>query len=1001
MRKKIFTLLSLLVLSIATVAAQTAYLQLQKSISNVDVKKGVIYAIDLAAPKTITEYTVSTEEAWSQEYGAGTLAGDIYYSVAKASPYTVTSINFTTGNILELGSLQTGSLGFSDSNAKTIFYDESTKKLYVVLWTRVNSGEGDDATSSDKIVAYEVNTTDLSLKEAAVLWTSESGTDKPDYRGYGSDNNGGLIYVLTEKDPALSGVEAFWSKKVSVHRYDLTEKTDEVIKDYGTIKPGNAYETSSLTKYDENTYYLVCGTFIFKADISAEGEFTRTADGVLPGINVGICFSKSTADGEVVQTPTPGGGDEDEYGNANKVLCVKTIGDILGAAATDENGVGSKEVFYYNNENKLLRSARYGWQVGGTDDYGNVTEAGFEITNYYHYDYDENGNLVHEWSEQYGLYGTGADPLKDKIWKVSNVWAKYEYNDAGQLIKEIPGTETQYIAYEYDEEGNIIKMSKMAQDTYDYYVPNGDKTDWYLISSEEYSDFVAHNCPQTIVGDGFFESYKFDAKITYDDKNRKIKEERFNTDEEPTYSYYWTYEDDLLVKYETTKWKYNPGTEEWLEMNSSYTEYWCDVDDKSRVHRQDWSWDEWQSEPKWMKSGLETITEYSDFNGQYSCQIAVEPVENEVNTAKVWISAPSNAAMEQYGFDIYRYGMYQGRVLSSDAASLDPETGKYFYIDSNLKNGTYDYFVQTVLFDELEEMEKGKNISNVASFTSAIELPCVTNIRAVSKRYEKLSYTDPYEGITTEYNVPFVTIAWDAPEMSEDLDFERYNVYVGHNARVADNLDADGQATEWEFEFGTASETQEVKIEVVYAQGKVASEYVTFVLSDIPQAEVENETVYSIAGTFNEWNIEANQFTAQNETLHIINLPKLSGEIKIVKNTKGSEFTWDTAFGTNGEELVADVEYVPSLTGNNIMVSDNGGVEYEDVIISVEEQEDGSIVVLLKASNANGIEAITSDTEFTVYNFQGIQLLNKADKAAVNALPAGFYIINGKKVAIK
>lgn len=45
-------------------------------------------------------------------------------------------------------------------------------------------------------------------------------------------------------------------------------------------------------------------------------------------------------------------------------------------------------------------------------------------------------------------------------------------------------------------------------------------------------------------------------------------------------------------------------------------------------------------------------------------------------------------------------------------------------------------------------------------------------------------------------------------------------------------------------------------------------------------------------------------------------------------------------------------------------------------------------------------DVVESDT-VTVYNLQGIRVLKGAEKAAVNNLPAGLYIVNGKKVIVK
>lgn len=51
----------------------------------------------------------------------------------------------------------------------------------------------------------------------------------------------------------------------------------------------------------------------------------------------------------------------------------------------------------------------------------------------------------------------------------------------------------------------------------------------------------------------------------------------------------------------------------------------------------------------------------------------------------------------------------------------------------------------------------------------------------------------------------------------------------------------------------------------------------------------------------------------------------------------------------------------------------------------------------------SGIADIVAPAEegYTVYNLQGIRVLKTMDKNAVSNLPAGLYIVNGKKYIIK
>ena len=70
---------------------------------------------------------------------------------------------------------------------------------------------------------------------------------------------------------------------------------------------------------------------------------------------------------------------------------------------------------------------------------------------------------------------------------------------------------------------------------------------------------------------------------------------------------------------------------------------------------------------------------------------------------------------------------------------------------------------------------------------------------------------------------------------------------------------------------------------------------------------------------------------------------------------------------------------VPVTDDTNISIANDGHVGVNDIL----EGENGEAVSL------------------EVYNLQGIRVLSNASAADVRNLPAGIYIVNGKKVAIK
>ncbi len=63
-----------------------------------------------------------------------------------------------------------------------------------------------------------------------------------------------------------------------------------------------------------------------------------------------------------------------------------------------------------------------------------------------------------------------------------------------------------------------------------------------------------------------------------------------------------------------------------------------------------------------------------------------------------------------------------------------------------------------------------------------------------------------------------------------------------------------------------------------------------------------------------------------------------------------------------------------------------------------------NVKLWFQKSVATGVEAISAnsaDDAVTVYNLQGNCLLRNADKSALSTLPAGLYIVNGRKSLLK
>jgi hypothetical protein len=279
---------------------------------------------------------------------------------------------------------------------------------------------------------------------------------------------------------------------------------------------------------------------------------------------------------------------------------------------------------------------------------------------------------------------------------------------------------------------------------------------------------------------------------------------------------------------------------------------------------------------QWVNEVSYTITELSEMNPDAVATLEVVDGKLvnqslEPNSAVLTISLPEAAVTGTIAFDVYRHGVKLARLNAIDAVE-----GKLTYIDEGVKNYTYDYYVQTVLINELLETEDALNISNVETYTHYVELPVVNEIKCIEARMEGGIY--------------YATIEWTAPADTTGLSFKRYNVML-ENMKAADNLETDGQATTWEVNCGYTGKVN-LYIQTVYKYGKVNSEMISLDCKALMEAfdiesttteaqvTVKNSIVSAVAARLVAYNAQGVQVA---EAMDVLDLNEQPAGIYLVK----------------------------------------------------------------------------------------------------------------------
>ena len=778
-----------LLTTVAIMAQTTGY----AITTNVNSKECNIFSFDVSDPSTVS--VVWTDTVAGEGAVLATLAKDVYYAYMVAdgaSSYDFCSINMTTGTKLVLN--RRVSAG-SDENWMDICYDEVTGQLYGLRSATSYDEEGNSLGTTHQLCTIHPSTGEWTLHTTLPEgWATMNQSAGSYYLGaICADGNGG-IYVMGANKTASS----FWNSYINLYRVDLATQEGSVIfeRDEATVVKAmysnivGAGAKVSMELHDGKIYYVGNNNFL-TIDV-ATGAVTKAAKN-FNGEPVGLCFAMSTADGVPAQ-----GGEVEQPVDTRLVKVVETYGDHMGQRI----GVMThKKVSLYDGENRLQREATYGYSYA---DAATGAESKWEIEYFKNCTYNEAGQLVMTASQKYGIHdGT------DLAFIDNNDTITYVYDEAGRLVRETLQAGGYSMTYEYNEAGQLVKETKLVPDYYNQY--GGGEYAMYEIT---YSAFNAFGQPDSIHSTGIYDNDKYFGAYTYDAQGRK------------TGAHTWTLADTTDVKVET--WTYNDDA-----ANDTVMVYW--------VHEWFWGFDQGEKRTiytydngntnrtkeqvqtlangSWVNESTYTITELSEMSPEAVATLEVTNGTQQHHAAKdncalITIALPNSAVTGTLAFDVYRHGIFLTRLNATDAVE-----GKLTYIDEEVKNGTYDYYVQTVLINELLETEEALNISNVETYTFCAYLPEVRFIRCTSARLEGGIY--------------YATIEWEEPIFGEvdptypwiGLAFQRYNVML-EKMKAADNAEADGQALTWEVNCGYTGKVN-LYVQTVYKYGKANSEMIS------------------------------------------------------------------------------------------------------------------------------------------------------------------------------
>ena len=503
-------------------------------------------------------------------------------------------------------------------------------------------------------------------------------------------------------------------------------------------------------------------------------------------------------------------------GNGLTLMQVNDHGDFMGIAGTNSN---LKHYYYYDNQGRLVRVSDMG---------RDASNGSYQMTNYDFYEYNAQNQLVWTYTRQFGLYKEDYFTFNDHCIDSTS----YTYNEAGKLASKKSTSET--TTYTYDSEGNLVEEKSVTA--------GGE-----VIYDRVYSDFIAPNLPKKVVSTSdAYDNCRYTEDRVYNDQNLQTKMERYQLSEDidengqPV-----TKRRDILreeVAYDATGFKTSQCT--YVEVSeglglepSDSLAYTRDADNSNIVYSQAYEYideiDVNTGQPMgWQTKGTYYEYIYRKLDTSLSVPVEVSEIEGDLNNNKVTFKLDGNLLAGHYRFDLYRDGSLLHTADLSDEKAFDATTGTYTYVDSPLVNDRHDYFVQTVVTDELGQAEEPNVVSNLAEITNNLELPSVTNVQYSEYRRAKAA-ENTANGWGTGQGY-FVNVTWNPISEADSLKYGllRYDFMVGNDASPSNkeyinettgqkvNAGATGHENAWEVGMKSKSATQTVDIQCSYPYGR-------------------------------------------------------------------------------------------------------------------------------------------------------------------------------------